>query len=62
MATRGRPKGTGKPAGEKYILKSFKFPRELWEAFTQAVPSGERAETIRGYMEKEIRKKVPAQQ
>ena len=58
MATRGRPKGTGKPEGEKYILRAFKFPPELWEAFAQAVPVSERSETIRGYMEKEIRKRV----
>jgi hypothetical protein len=58
MANRGRPKGTGKPPGEKYVQKAFKFPPELWEAFVQAVPKNERSETIRGYMEKEILKKA----
>jgi type II secretory pathway component PulL len=57
MAKRGRPIGTGKPAGEKYVLKAFKFPPELWEAFARIVPENERSKTIRGYMEKEIRKK-----
>jgi hypothetical protein len=54
MVQRGRPKGTGKPLGEKYILKAFKFPPELWEAFARLVPLSKRSATIRGYMEKEI--------
>ncbi len=57
MAQRGRPKGTGKPPGEKYILKTFKVPPDLWEAFTKAVPHSERSVTIRRYMEIEIRKR-----
>ena len=54
MATRGRPK---KPAAEKYVLKAFKFPPELWEAFSAAVPMRERSETIRGYMVAEVAKR-----
>ena len=54
MAPRGRPK---KPAGEKYILKAFKFPPELWEAFSKAVPASERSEAIRAYMAAEIAKR-----
>jgi hypothetical protein len=60
MAKRGRPVGTGKPAGEKYVLKAFKFPPDLWEAFAQAVPASERSKTIRGYMEREIAKRARA--
>jgi hypothetical protein len=55
MAKRGRPKGTGKPPGEKYVLKAFKFPPELWEAFTQVVPASERSERIRSYVEREVK-------
>lgn len=54
MATRGRPK---KALGEKYILKTFKFPPGLWEAFSKVVPLSERSETIRGYMAEEIAKR-----
>jgi hypothetical protein len=57
MASRGRPKGTGKPPGEKYVLKAFKFPPELWEAFTRVVPRNERSATIRGYVEREIQRR-----
>ncbi len=57
MAKRGRPKGTGKPPEEKYILKAFRFPPDLWEAFSKAVPKSERSERIRKYMEREVHKK-----
>ena len=53
MAKRGRP---GKPPEEKYVLKAFKFPPDLWEAFCAAVPEKERSARIRSYMEREIRK------
>jgi len=56
MAKRGRPPGTGKPAGEKYILKAFKFPPELWEQFAAVVPDKERSQRIREYVAKEIAK------
>lgn len=56
MAKRGRPVGTGKPPKEKFVLKAFKFPPNLWEAFCAIVPDKERSATIRSYMEKEIRK------
>ena len=52
----GRPKGTGKPEGEKYILRTFKFPPDLWEAFAAVVPDKERSERIREYMRREIAK------
>jgi len=54
MATRGRPKGTGKPPGEKYVLKAFKIPPALWQDFAKAVPKSERSATIRGYIMKEV--------
>lgn len=57
MAKRGRPKGTGKPPEEKYVLKAFRFPPALWEAFSKAVPRNERSKMIREYMEKEIRRR-----
>jgi hypothetical protein len=53
-AKRGRPVGTGKPAGEKYVLKAFKFPPDLWEAFAAIVPASERSQRIRDYMGREI--------
>jgi len=57
MAKRGRPVGSGKPPGEKFVLKAFKFPPELWEAFCAVVPDKKRSATIRGYMEREVRKR-----
>jgi hypothetical protein len=54
---RGRPVGSGKPPGEKYILKAFKFPPDLWQAFSDAVPSSERSATIRRYVEQEVKKR-----
>lgn len=57
MANRGRPIGSGKPPGEKYVLKSFKFPPDLWQAFSNAVPKNEWSLTIRQYVEKEIQKR-----
>jgi len=59
-ARRGRPVGSGKPPGEKYILKAFKFPPDLWQAFTDAVPSSERSATIRRYVEQEVKKRQRA--
>jgi hypothetical protein len=56
-ARRGRPPGTGKPPGEKFILKTFKFPPDLWEAFAAIVPEKERAERIRVYMRRELAKR-----
>lgn len=53
MAKRGRPE---KPPEEKYVLKAFKFPPDLWEAFCAVVPEKERSATIRSYMQREIRK------
>jgi hypothetical protein len=54
MAKRGRP---GKKPEEKLILKAFKFPPDLWEAFCAAVPEKERSATIRSYMQREIRRR-----
>jgi hypothetical protein len=58
MAKRGRPVGTGKPAGEKYVLKTFKFPPDLWEAFCAIVPEKKRSATLREYMQREIKKRT----
>lgn len=55
---RGRPIGSGKPPGEKFILKSFRFPPDLWNNFSSLVPEKERSATIRGYIEKEIRRRA----
>ena len=62
MAKRGRPIGTGKPPGEKFILKAFKFPPDLWQDFSNMVPKTEWSATIRRYMEREVqkRKRQPA--
>ena len=57
-AKRGRPVGSGKPQGEKFILKGFKFPPDLWDAFSALVPAQERSALIRQYVEKEIKKWV----
>jgi len=57
MPKRGRPLGSGKPPGEKYILKAFKFPPDLWAEFCAAVPKKERSATIREYMRREVRKR-----
>lgn len=57
MARRGRPPGTGKPPGEKFILRTFKLPPDLWERFVSVVPDRERSATIREYMEREIKKR-----
>jgi len=57
---RGRPPGSGKKPGEKFILKTFKFPPALWNEFTSIVPVKQRSEAIREYMQKAIdtRKKL----
>ena len=60
MKKRGRPIGSGKPPEEKYVLKAFRFPPDLWEAFTRVVPKNKRSEIIRGYMEKEIARRTRA--
>jgi hypothetical protein len=57
MAKPGRPVGTGKPPGEKYVLKAFKFPPVLWEEFCSVVPAKERSATIREYVRREIRRR-----
>jgi hypothetical protein len=57
MKRRGRPVGSGKPPGEKYILRAFKFPPVLWATFSGLIPKQERSETIRRYMEQEIEKR-----
>jgi hypothetical protein len=57
MTKRGRPPGTGKPPGEKFILKTFRFPPDLWEEFAAVVPEKERSERLRLYMRKEIAKR-----
>jgi hypothetical protein len=54
MAKSGRP---AKPPEEKFILKTFKFPPDLWEAFCAVVPEKERSATIREYVQREIRKR-----
>jgi hypothetical protein len=56
MAKRGRPPGTGKPPGEKFVLRTFRFPPSLWEEFAAVVPAQERSKRIRDYMAREIRK------
>ena len=38
-------------------MKAFRFPPELWEAFARVVPERERSKTIRGYMEREIKRR-----
>jgi hypothetical protein len=58
MLKRGRPVGSGKPPGEKYVLKAFKVPPRLWEAFSAVVPTSERSATIRTYMEREVRRRT----
>jgi hypothetical protein len=54
MAKRGRPE---KPPEEKYVLRTFKFPPDLWEAFCAVVPAKERSATIREYMQRELKKR-----
>lgn len=54
---RGRPVGTGKPPGERFVLKAFKFPPGLWEAFRAVVPRSERSATIRRYVELEVQRR-----
>ncbi len=56
-AKRGRPVGSGKAPGEKFVLKAFKFPPDLWEKFVAVVPSSERSATIRECVEKLIARK-----
>jgi hypothetical protein len=57
MKKRGRPIGSGKPPGDKFVLKAFKFPPALWEEFASLVPKNERAATIRKYVEREIQRR-----
>lgn len=54
MPKRGRPK---KDATEKYVLKAFKFPPEMWEEFASLVPSKERSATLRDYVKREIKRR-----
>jgi hypothetical protein len=55
---RGRPIGSGKPPGEKFILRTFRFPPDLWESFSSLVPEKERSATIRRYLEMEIKRRA----
>jgi hypothetical protein len=57
MAKRGRPVGSGKPPGEKFILKAFKLPPALWEEFAALVPKNEWSATLRRYMHREIQRR-----
>ena len=57
MAKRGRPVGSGKSPEDKFVLKAFKFPPQLWEEFIRIVPKNERSEMIRQYVQKEIRRR-----
>jgi hypothetical protein len=41
-----RPKGTGKPAGEKYVVKSFSLPPEVWAEVEAWVPVRERSRLV----------------
>lgn len=56
-SARDFPARTGKPPGEKFIMKAFKFPPALWEAFASIVPTKERSATLRAYMQREIEKR-----
>ena len=61
MAKRGRPVGSGKPPGEKFVLKTFRFPPSLWKEFADTVPRSEWSATIRIFMVHEIQKRKKCQ-
>ena len=42
-----RPRGTGKPPGEKFITRTLRWPPELWSEVEEHIPERERSEFIR---------------
>jgi hypothetical protein len=51
-----RPKGTGKPPGEKYVVKLVRWPPELWARIEAATEEGDRAAFIRAAVERALPK------
>lgn len=49
--SRGRPP---KPEGEKYVIKAFRLPPELWIELEAAVPKGERSKVIQAGLRREL--------
>ena len=59
----GRPKGQGKPPGEKWLGLMVRMPPEMFARFRAAVPMGERAEFVRQCIERGLQEKAnPAQE
>jgi hypothetical protein len=54
QSTRGRPP---KPPGEKSVRAPLSVPPDVWEAFKQVVPEGERSEVVTDAMRREIRRR-----
>jgi hypothetical protein len=49
----GRPP---KPEGEKYIIRSFACPPDLWDEVQQFIPPKERSQLIQGCLRREVAK------
>ena len=51
---RGRPRGTGKPKDEKYVLMAFRAPPALRDELAALVPEQERSAFIRRLVERAL--------
>jgi hypothetical protein len=49
--------GSGKPPGEKFLIKTFSVPPELWGEFVSLVPHKERSHTLCQYIQREVKRR-----
>lgn len=52
-----RPRGTGKPAGEKYVVKAFSCPPDLWADVEAYIPVKERSALLQACLRREVAKR-----
>lgn len=53
----GRPPGTGKPAEELYVRRTYTLPPRLWVEVERYIPPGERSALIQRAFEEAIRQR-----
>jgi hypothetical protein len=58
----GRPPGTGKPEGKKYLVKTFSIPPDLWRDVEAFIPQGDRSPLIQECLKRAVRRRKQAQE